>query len=363
MIDVVDIAFNICLITLFAVVVAHASVFYVLKKNRFYLYVMGVFAIYIVDDVVIYLTEALDFFADAYNEVFMSSPSVKTVIYIALAVFMMLIQNSVFRKRFSVLEGVVLIVFGPWLMFVPMMPHGVMKVWLFYLPFQIFTFFFSLYGLVYMRRETYLRHAHTANRYFYFLLILTMVFSLLIAGEDAYVIFFVDDYSSLAVSIYQRNHCEDILRILYSVTWIVFFTRKLAREKEKIRLEAEQAVPFPGEPEEEKGPQLTPAAVPHTSIRGGGKKAEERPESPVQDRACKIMLYARHLHLTGRETEILKLLLSDRSNQEIGDELVISIGTVKTHVHNIFQKVDVKRREDLIEHFDAFSPEEEHFDP
>ena len=62
MIDVVDIAFNICLITLFAVVVAHASVFYVLKKNRFYLYVMGVFAIYIVDDVVIYLTEALDFF-------------------------------------------------------------------------------------------------------------------------------------------------------------------------------------------------------------------------------------------------------------------------------------------------------------
>ena len=45
--------------------------------------------------------------------------------------------------------------------------------------------------------------------------------------------------------------------------------------------------------------------------------------------------------------------------QQISEELVVSIGTVKTHVHNIFQKVDVKKREELLRCFEEFDPQEE----
>lgn len=48
--------------------------------------------------------------------------------------------------------------------------------------------------------------------------------------------------------------------------------------------------------------------------------------------------------LTEREREILGLLAEGLSNQEIADRLVISIGTVRVHVHAILHKLDVKDR-------------------
>ena len=48
--------------------------------------------------------------------------------------------------------------------------------------------------------------------------------------------------------------------------------------------------------------------------------------------------------LTGRESEIVKLLQTGSSNKEIAAKLAISDQTVKTHVHNIFSKLNVSRR-------------------
>lgn len=48
--------------------------------------------------------------------------------------------------------------------------------------------------------------------------------------------------------------------------------------------------------------------------------------------------------LTDREVEVLKLLGQGLANSEIGDELHISDNTVKTHVSNIFQKLNVNSR-------------------
>lgn len=52
------------------------------------------------------------------------------------------------------------------------------------------------------------------------------------------------------------------------------------------------------------------------------------------------------LSLTPREREILELIQRGLANQEIADELTIEVGTVKNHVHNILQKLDVGSRED-----------------
>ena len=48
--------------------------------------------------------------------------------------------------------------------------------------------------------------------------------------------------------------------------------------------------------------------------------------------------------LTDRELEIVRLLREGLTNQEIADRLVIATGTVRTHLENIFEKLDVHTR-------------------
>jgi len=52
--------------------------------------------------------------------------------------------------------------------------------------------------------------------------------------------------------------------------------------------------------------------------------------------------------LSDREIEILLLVAAGKSNQEIADELVIALGTVKRHVFNIFNKLDVRNRTECV---------------
>jgi two-component system nitrate/nitrite response regulator NarL len=48
--------------------------------------------------------------------------------------------------------------------------------------------------------------------------------------------------------------------------------------------------------------------------------------------------------LTGRELEILRLIDAGLSNKDIARRLAISLGTTKSHVHNLLAKLGVERR-------------------
>ena len=50
--------------------------------------------------------------------------------------------------------------------------------------------------------------------------------------------------------------------------------------------------------------------------------------------------------LTERERQILNLIASGLTNQAIADQLVIEVGTVKNHIHSIFDKLNVSSRKD-----------------
>ena len=58
-------------------------------------------------------------------------------------------------------------------------------------------------------------------------------------------------------------------------------------------------------------------------------------------------LASRH-GITQREQEIMELLVEGKSNKEIEDSLCISFSTVKNHVYNLYRKLEVNSRAQLI---------------
>ncbi|MEQ9307348.1 MAG: LuxR C-terminal-related transcriptional regulator, partial [Marinoscillum sp.] len=55
------------------------------------------------------------------------------------------------------------------------------------------------------------------------------------------------------------------------------------------------------------------------------------------------------LGLSKREVEVLELLAQGFSNQEVADKLFVSLNTTKTHISNIYSKLNVKRRTQAIQ--------------
>lgn len=54
--------------------------------------------------------------------------------------------------------------------------------------------------------------------------------------------------------------------------------------------------------------------------------------------------------LTSREIEIMRIVAEGLSNQGIGQRLSIHEGTVKVHVHHIYEKLQVTSRVALLRH-------------
>ncbi|MCH7403816.1 response regulator transcription factor [Belliella kenyensis] len=57
-------------------------------------------------------------------------------------------------------------------------------------------------------------------------------------------------------------------------------------------------------------------------------------------------------NLTRKEQEILSLILERKNNQQICDELFISISTLKSHINHLYKKLDINRRQEIFIFFD-----------
>jgi two-component system, NarL family, response regulator LiaR len=55
------------------------------------------------------------------------------------------------------------------------------------------------------------------------------------------------------------------------------------------------------------------------------------------------------LGISKREHEVLELMAKGLSNQEIADKLFVSLNTIKTHLSNLFLKLDVSRRTQAVQ--------------
>ncbi len=67
-------------------------------------------------------------------------------------------------------------------------------------------------------------------------------------------------------------------------------------------------------------------------------------QSFVSQAHRRATLGAAQAELSPREIEVLELASQGASNKEIADRLLISLGTVKNHIHNILDKLHLKNR-------------------
>ena len=76
-----------------------------------------------------------------------------------------------------------------------------------------------------------------------------------------------------------------------------------------------------------------------------------QPASPVRSEEELFAHFASRFDLSARERGVLRLLLAERSNAEIAQELYVTESTVKFHVHNLLKKTGCKNRLELLSLF------------
>lgn len=81
----------------------------------------------------------------------------------------------------------------------------------------------------------------------------------------------------------------------------------------------------------------------NTDVINGNNSIELKKELSQED----IYYMFREKGLTQKEAEIARMIVRGLSNKEIADELCIVESTVKKHVSHIFEKMDIKSREEL----------------
>lgn len=333
--DAVILIYNVLLLIAYSVALTLTCIFYTQTKKALYLYGGLLFLFYIFDNLIIYMTEFVPSFSTFYNNTFMSVPTFKTIIYVVTLFCMVRINAILTEDTNSHIFDAILILYTLILLFIPMMENSAMKVFLYYTPSQLFTFALGFYGLRKMKVVPERFHPAFLERYRK-LLKWTMVISILVIIEDIIVIFNVDVYTDFAVKINTRSLTSDIMYTSYALyaIWVLAHFLQINTE--------------------EKSDASADAIATAASVSGVQSVSVEGSE-----RYSKFYLFCRDYQLTVREQDILTLLLENKNNQEISDKLMISVGTAKTHTHNIFQKLGVAKRQQLFTLYDEYTPKEE----
>ena len=204
------------------------------------------------------------------------------------------------------------------------LPYGPMRQWLFYTLRQIFTAFGLGYAYVKWLHSTDMpykeRLGKQRKRY---LLLWALLACILI--EDWWIILASPipsaDSSWLILYLSERNVSENLMMLFVAYHVIRGSLQTLA-----LRFNAPPEAPQEGTVDN-KSRDLT---------------------RHIEDQ---LPAYASAHNLSKREREVLALVIEGKDNRAIAQELFLSEGTIKTHVHNIMVKTETKNRNELKQSF------------
>lgn len=304
----------ICIVTGMLSLAAYAS-----SRRRFFIYGSGVFICYAIE-----MTEIFFFEYTLQNQSFPASdyysitmPVMRALVATASQAFIWLIAMDLLDKH-SKKQFVIPVAtfFLSELLIIVAVPYGPMHQWLYYTMRQAFLVFVGLYIFWTARKSTQVELKARVNNQRKHLIIGAILVGCIVA-EDFYNIQIVP--MSLAPSwlqlyLSERNFSENVFACYFAILLIIHSYHVLS-----IRMQ---------EAPEEK------------NVSDLDRHIEEQ-----------MPFYRNAYKLSNRETEVMRLVVLGKSNQEIADELFLAVGTVKTHIHNILVKTEQQNRTTLILHF------------
>ena len=92
----------------------------------------------------------------------------------------------------------------------------------------------------------------------------------------------------------------------------------------------------------------------------GGTTAANAGDGPqYRDRISKqAEVLRQHYRLSARETEVMELIARGNSVARIAEELVVSENTIRTHAKRIYAKLDIHKKQELLDLIESFDPHE-----
>ena len=307
--------YNLLLTGIYAVSGVSAYYFYIQKRDPVFVALGGLFCAYIFDNTIVCCTELIPEFASLYDQLFLLTPSVKTIYFLTLISCMFYVVQRALKLQSLKALLIPICIYAAILISAPMIPENNWKVFIYYLPTQMMMVGLAVWGLRRLKKNPDLfqpDHAKSMRKVLLFLLLLAVC----ILIEDTIVIFFFDVFAAVGLKINNRNVSGNILFLGFAFCLIRMAVKHLTVASQK------------------------PSVSQQMSMYTAGKTPSK--------------LFCMTYGLTDRECEIVQRLLDGRSQQEISDELIIALGTVKTHIHNVYQKTGSANRGQLIELYQSF---------
>lgn len=286
---------------------------------------MGIFAFYFLDLAFIFQYEYIDLQKLLSPKLFYSidRPFLRIVIGLGmLQSLWLLILDYLGCKQKSLTYAPALIFVVACIEVLQLMAPGPLQQFWFYTLRQVFLAWCLVFALVVYLREKNPQERLLLARHAQ-LFVLAAGITCCVVAEDVLMILVVDpefvgSIRLLPLYISERNFSENILVLAFA-----FYAIKASMETLQLRF---------------KEPPV-PANQGEQSLRLIKHVEEVLPH------------FCEKYRLTSKEREVLYLMVQGLANQNIASELCLALGTIKKHAHNIFVKVGVKNRVELLQRF------------
>lgn len=312
--------YNIGLIILYTIASMGFVLLYIKSHKQIHFVLALLFFLFLSDNTIVYMAEFLHSFSDFYSKSLADGSIYKMILLSAIGLCYLFVKCSIVKtEKPSKIDCMVYGVYVLEMLIMPKMTFFPGNIWMFYAGESFLVVYLCLTSLHQLKNSEDDEIKKRYYRFKYFLIIVPIL-SMLVVIEDAIVLFGVEALIAMSSRIRQRNVFEDILSIFYAGFACYIFMQvvtEVARKKE---------IPLETAPQE-----AVPKLVPY---------------HPIGE--INLKTFSEEYNLTKREQQVLKLLLEDKTNQEMQDILVIALGTVKNHIHNIYQKTNVSKRSQLL---------------
>lgn len=304
--------YNVILIVCFSINLTGYSVLYYRKNNLVYLWVAMMFALYTIDVTLIYMTEyfgelIIYYGSNLYFESISKVIITMFIIFTYRQISSTALQIAINKKEYIIWVVAFLISI---IIFNINSGHNIILMWIYSIILEFLLLYNVIISILNLPKSTLsISERNMAKK----LLTLTLLILSLGALEHFVVLATGSPILKVFPDFLQRRTMIEVLSVWVIIIGFYYLKRALFSYSEQ-------------------------------------KEQQSITENILQIQKVlheKAIQYGKSCRLTPREIEILELLANHYTNQEISNELYISLGTVKVHVHSIFQKTGFSSRDQV----------------